>query len=447
MKFLFKMVFGMFIYAGIGYAVWWVAQEKGLLAGFVTATSSLIGLVFFASFMHERKAKKKPKETALPPKITPQQSSVPQTPSRPAPPAGISGGSVVSPPSSSSQRMVVTENMEIMDVITGAITDHIKITHVARNGLINIALDRLENSMSNGLVKNIVRERLENLKVHGLYNQAPVKETPLIDVVTVDFLISPIPKEISAEIFKAMAKIRENPVTGPHIDLMIDELMNVVDSSLAKILGDIMDLIHLKGFVRKLLVKAVDTALGISRRTGKKLIRDLPNDRLIPLVEWGESMLRPVDMDFTQTLPVPIDAQYMAVCPLSRNDAQKIFDLVDEVKQSPQQGVYSERVIRLVLELADIPINFYIRHPMEMLNVGDFGKKLVNFGIKIVLGLVKSTGKKVVDDLGTEELLLGANTVEILVRPLAVTKESVFIPQDAAQENRVSVMASNALLS
>ncbi|MGK5091118.1 hypothetical protein WDW89_03770 [Deltaproteobacteria bacterium TL4] len=234
------------------------------------------------------------------------------------------------------------------------------------------------------------------------------------------YYITPMPTDIAEQILKALDHIRKNPREKINTDELLDKILDVTESSVGEIIDLTMDLIHANKLVRKLVGTLISTSLGVTRKTGKKIFKDLSHKQLMFVVEWAESILFLADMNFNDALPIKIDANYMSAFPLPKELAFEVFEIRKMVRENPKPKVHTKPVVGITMEITELLLDFYIREPIKMLGVGAFGRKLVDMGVSMSVSLLRNTVPALVDSMGTNELLIAADAFEVLIRPIEV---------------------------
>ena len=221
-------------------------------------------------------------------------------------------------------------------------------------------------------------------------------------------MATPISDEIAQQTFRTTNQVRENPKTNHHTEALVEVLYLITHASLDFYFMEPLELFNVRPIGRKIVTLGVQTSLGITNHTGKKLIRDLNSTQLIQLADWLDSMIIPSKND-----------HYMLACPISKEEAELIFDVTHKIRESPIPRYHTDHAVSVVLKIASIALHFYCEEPVDMLGIGPFGKKLVNMGINTGMRLLRSTCRKLVNDMTETELIAYADFLDSLLSPVS----------------------------
>ncbi|MBF0239979.1 MAG: hypothetical protein HQM12_19940, partial [SAR324 cluster bacterium] len=223
------------------------------------------------------------------------------------------------------------------------------------------------------------------------------------------YYITPLPTDIAEQILIALDHIRQNPREKINTDELLDAIMDVTESSVGEIVIMITDLIHASNIARKLLSSGIGTILSITRKTGKKVFKDLSHEQLMLIVRWAEDILKVADMDFDAVLPIKLNASYMSAMPLDRQLSNKSIELLQAILENPIEGYYSKVTVDVAMQIVEEVCQFYVVKPTEMMGVGAFARKIIDFAIGISLKVSRPALEKIFDSMAKEDMLVAAN--------------------------------------
>ncbi|MBF0224800.1 MAG: hypothetical protein HQK76_05020 [Desulfobacterales bacterium] len=260
------------------------------------------------------------------------------------------------------------------------------------------------------------KNEIINLEDKGSIKSNEIK----IAVNPTTYYITPMPTNISEEILMALDKIRKNPREKINTDELIDAIMDVTDSTVGEIIIMITDLINSGKLARKLLTTGVRTILSVTRKTGKRVFKNLSREQLMIIVNWGESILHVADMDFNDALPIKLDANYMSAMPLSQELGKKAIELLNAAYEDPRQAYYAKAAVDVSMQIVEGVASFYVMKPTELMGVPAFARKLINFAVNISLTVSRPALEKVFESMGKEEVFIAAKAYKVLVRPIEI---------------------------
>ena len=103
---------------------------------------------------------------------------------------------------------------------------------------------------------------------------------------------------------------------------------------------------------------------------------------------------------------------YFIKAPVPEEIAKDHMELVREIRENPEKGVHTAKMVDALLAMADTLLWYYFMRPMELFEVGGMSKKTVALGIKAGMGLIARFGKKPFAKMNKKQLLAYADYVE-----------------------------------
>ena len=107
--------------------------------------------------------------------------------------------------------------------------------------------------------------------------------------------------------------------------------------------------------------------------------------------------------------------EYYIKCPITQKDAQRVSELVREIRNNPSSNLHKKKVVNIIHCLSENALDYFFMFPIEIIKVGKFGKKMSQMGIKSGLSVISRVSKKIFDNLSEEQLLKFADYLESLI--------------------------------
>ena len=220
-------------------------------------------------------------------------------------------------------------------------------------------------------------------------------------------MASPVSTDLAQRIFAHSKEVRANPVQNAHTDTIVELIHDVSKSTMDFYFIEPLEMLHIGPFGRKLVHLGINTGLGLVKTTSKKLFRTLSGEQLLKFTDWVEQMILPTG-----------DGVYSLTCPLTEDEAQSVFDVAQTIRNNPQPQIHTGHAVEVIVETSEITLHYFSIAPLDMLNVGAFGKKIVNIAVRTGIALIQGTCRKLIDKLPSEDLLGLADFLEGLIKPI-----------------------------
>ncbi|MGK5092242.1 hypothetical protein WDW89_09575 [Deltaproteobacteria bacterium TL4] len=226
-------------------------------------------------------------------------------------------------------------------------------------------------------------------------------------------MANPLSKKLGDQVFQLIAEVRKTPSSGVHTEEIADVISQITEASLHFYFVQPLELMNVGSFGKNLVLLGINTGLGLTTTTVRKLFKTLSKEQLLQFTDWVEAMVR-----------YGKNEEYILACPVSAEEAQKIFAVVKTIRTDTVQGKHTEYIVRVIVEMSEVSLHFFAISPLDFLNIGNFGRKIVNMAVNTGVGLIRMTAKKLIHKLPERDLLTMVSFMEGLLCPIEAFEQS-----------------------
>ncbi|MBF0237290.1 MAG: hypothetical protein HQM12_06260 [SAR324 cluster bacterium] len=221
------------------------------------------------------------------------------------------------------------------------------------------------------------------------------------------FIAFPLNSELEHKLKEACRRVRREPPEIQHLPFVIDLICELVDVGMNFYFAGLIQRLKLGGWGITIINMALKTAKGGLHVMIRKILKNMTNEQLHPLMGLLEEML--LEHDGKASLGFPIEGEL----------AERLKENVRRIQNESPPSQHSEYTLTVMYALTDTGLDFYFLEAARRLQVGQWGMKTVNWGVVIARKAIHGAMKKLLPTLNDEQLATLSGFVDEIMIEIA----------------------------